>query len=357
MRIDEFCIQHGGNTRNIRDVVRHWQLDEADAHLRTLSDQHEQFIGSAVIAGDALYGGTLLDQIPHEVKDAFAGLFREKAASYGEMRRILLDRLRSEHGNFLSFDDRHVVGFISKLKGQIGENLFQQHVGSAAKLARSGIQEGWDVAVQRADGLREYVQVKLYDQPYGVVRHMLKVQEKVINGELRGVDREVVGRVFFAVPADIREDVQRLAEKHDGLADMIYDKSIPIGSRDAADLVTEGMSNVGPDQLSHFFDELLRGAIAAGSLHAIVNGFLWYKGSKEFSAAFADTVANTAISTTGIGLGLLAETLCHTTLLSGAIGISSRLFIGRMARSRWNFAEFLAESIAETETRVGLLTP
>lgn len=355
MNIDEFCAAFGGNARHIDDIVREWQVEELDALLRTLQEQHEQLIGGAVVVGDALYGGTLLDQIPAELRNAFANLMHEKADSYGEMRHILLDHVHADGGGFLSFDDRHVVGFISKLKGQIGENLFQQHVGSAATLAQSGIQEGWDVAVNHGDGLHDYVQVKLYDKPYGVVRHMLSVQQKVVDGKLIGVNDETVQHVFFAVPEDIRDDVQRLAEKHPGLSSMLYEKNIPINSHDAAGIVTEGMSNVGPDQLSHFFNELLCGAVAAGSLHAIVNGFLWYKGAKEFSDAFASATASTAISTTGIGLGLLAETLCHSVVFSSAVGIGSRFLLGRMARARWNHAEFLENSIVQTEARVASL--
>ena len=112
---------------------------------------------------------------------------------------------------------------------------------------------------------------------------------------------------------------------------------------------------MGPDQLEHFFDELLGGAVAAGSLHALVNGFLWYKGSKEFSAAFASTAASTTLSTAGIGVGLIADTLCHAAVLSGAVGIGSRIFLSRLANSRWDFATFMEESIFETNALIDSL--
>lgn len=355
MNIDEFCAQYGDNARDIKDVMRSWQLEQLDGLLLTLGHQHDQLIAGSVIVGDALHGGTLLDQIPPELKAAFSNLMHEKADTYESMRQILLDHVQDDHGGFLSFDDRHVVGFISKLKGQIGENLFQQHVGGAAVLAESGSQEGWDVAVKQAEGLHEYIQVKLYDEPGGVIRHMLKVQQKVIEHQLTGIDHETVQHVYFAVPENIKSEVVRLAEKHDGLSDMIYEKSIPIDAHSAAGFVEEGMSNVGADQLSHFFDELLCGAVVAGSLHAVVNGFLWYKKSKEFSAAFADATASTAISSTGIGLGLLTETLCQGVMLSSAVGIGSRVLLGRIARSRWNFADFLDDSIAEADAQITTL--
>jgi len=358
MNIRDFYAQYGGNTRKINDVMRQWQLVELDGLLRTLRNQHDQLIGSAVIVGDAIHGGTLLDDLPRDLKDAFFGLMHEKADTYREMREILLDHMHADNGGFLPLGDRHVVGFINYLKGRIGENLFQHHVGSAATLAELVNQEGWDVSVRQADGLQHYVQVKLYDKPYGVVRHMLKVQRKIAAQTITGIDHHTpVDHIYFAVPEDIKGEVLRLAEKHDGLSSMIYEKSIPIDAHSAKGIVAEGMSNIGPDQLNHFFGELLCGAVAAGSLHAVVNGFLWYKGSKEFSAAFAGATASTAISTTGVGMGLAAEMLGHTVMLSSAVGIGTRLLLGRMARSRWNFAEFLERSISETDSRLAALQP
>jgi len=350
MNINEFCEQFGGDSRSINEVMREWQLNETEVLLRTLRDQHDQVIGSAVIAGDALNGDGMLDQIPRELKDAFTNLMHEKADTYEEMRQILLRGIQDGDGGFLSFDNDRVCGLINKLKGQIGENVFQHHVGRAAELAHSGSQEAWDVAVKQADGAYEYVQVKLYADPNDVVKHMLKVQEKVANGWINGCAGETVHQIDFAVPADLAERVNELKEHYPQLESM-HILPIPVDAHTAADVVKEGMSNIGPDQLSHFFNELLGGAVAAGSLHAVVNGFLWYKGSKEFSGAFADAAASTTISTAGIGLGLFAEAVSHTAMLSGAIGIGGRILLGRVARSRWNFAEFMAQSIAEVEMR------
>ena len=354
MNIETFRAQYGGNAHNIKEVMRQWQLIEIDGLLRTLRDQHDQLIGSAVIAADALHGDGMLDQIPSELRAAFVNLMHERADTYEEMRHVLLRTIQSNDGGFLSFDDNHVRGLINKLKGQIGENVFQQHVGSAAELAHSGSQEAWDVAVKQADGAYEYVQVKLYADPRDVVSHMIKVQEKVAHGWIDGCAGDTVHQIDFAVPADIAHRVNEL-KQHYAQLDSMHVLTIPIDAHGAADFVKEGMSNVGPEQLGHFFHELLGGAVAAGSLHAIVNGFLWYKGSKEFSSAFAAAAASTTISTAGIGMGLFAETLCHTAILSGAVGIGGRVLLSRLARSRWNFAEFLQDSIAESKLRIASL--
>ena len=361
MNIEEFCQLHKGEVRDIQNVTRDWHLTEIDELLVAACEHGRQgetlreAVGTAAILGDAVRGGSMLDQIPPAVQDAFVKLMGVKPGNMSEMRSLLLSYCTADDGSFLSFNDRSVLGFISKLKGQIGENLFAEHVGSAASLAASGSQEGWDVAIRQADGTFQYVQMKLYGSASGVVQHMVDVQQKAAAGTLTGVGNDTVSKVFFAVPDDIRADVIRLAGQHDGLAELVHDKSIPINARNASALVTEGMSNVGPDQLKHFFGQLLCGAVAAGALHAAVNGFLWHKESKELSVAFADTVTDTLVSTTGLGVALVAENLIRTTVIAGALGIGARMLISRVTRSRWSFADFLQNSLAETESRIAEL--
>jgi len=358
MTIDEFCRLHAGDTKDIGSVVLDWHLDDLVDTACTQfqpGDTLREAVGTAAILVDVVRGGSMLDQIPPAVQDAFVKLMNVKPGNISEMRSLLLSCCTADDGSFLSFNDRSVLGFISKLKGQIGENLFAEHVGSAASLAASGSQEGWDVAIRQANGTYQYVQMKLYGSASGVVQHMVDVQQKAAAGTPTGVGHDTVSKVFFAVPDDIRADVIRLAGQHDGLAELVHDKSIPISARDASALVTEGMSNVGPDQLKHFFGQLLCGAVAAGAIHAVVNGFLWHKESKELSAAFADTVTDTLVSTTGIGVALVVENLIRTAVIAGALGIGARMFISRVTRSRWNFAEFLHKSTAEMEARIALL--
>ena len=243
-----------------------------------------------------------------------------------------------------TLDDPHVLGFVNKLKGQIGENNFQRAVGSAAQLATDGSQEGWDIAVAQPDGTHEYVQVKLYASPSAVVQKMREVHAKLENGLIKGCNGEPVDRIDFAVPADIAERVHTIAAKYPELEGMDL-HTIPINASAAAEFVQEGLANVGPEQLSHLFDELLHGAVIGASLHAVANGFLLYKGSKEFSNAFADFAASTSLTVAGIGIGLIAESMLDAAICSNAVTIGGRMFLSRFARARWGFADFLEESI------------
>jgi hypothetical protein len=352
MKIDEFCSAYGQNVRPIDVVCQQWTVCEIDRLLEKLD---HDFVGETVVFGDALHGDGIRDQIPKELHDAFVGLMNEKANTYGEMRKILAQRIRDTDGSFLSLEDRRPLGFISKLKGQIGENEFRRHAGAVAQLAKSGSQEAWDVVVTQPDGAHEYVQVKLYANPNKVIAHMQAVQEKVAAGLIEGVDGETVEQINFAIPENIANEVhQRIADRFPELADIKL-HTIPLSAKAAAGFVEEGLNNVGPEQLEHLFDELIGGMIVAGSLHALVNGFLWYKGAKEFTTAFEDVIANTALSAAGIGIGLLAETLTSAVPVAAVVAIGGRAVVSRFARSRWNFADFLEESIESSESQVTAL--
>lgn len=184
---------------------------------------------------------------------------------------------------------------------------------------------------------------------------MHKVHEDVLNGSIIGVDGEIVERISFAVPGNIAADIQsHIAERCPELID-IKIHTVSITAAAAGSIVEEGLSNIGPGELSHLFDELFCGTLAAASLHALANGFLWYKGSKDFSDAYVDTVANTSMSAAGVGIALLAETLSNSTPLSAAIAFGGRAVLSRFARSRWNFADFLEESIESSEVQVAAL--
>jgi hypothetical protein len=51
------------------------------------------------------------------------------------------------------------------------------------------------------------------------------------------------------------------------------------GARKAARFVEEGLNNVGLEELKTLVDELPGRLLVTGSRHALVHGFLWYKGA------------------------------------------------------------------------------
>jgi hypothetical protein len=95
--------------------------------------------------------------------------------------------------------------------------------------------------------------------------------------------------------------------------------------------------------------------LVAGSLYGVVNGFLWYQGSKEFSRAVGDTAADTAVSTLGIGIALLAERAIDTAMVAGGIGMIAMMFLKRAAKARWGFADFLEASTGDTRSHLATL--
>jgi len=329
MDIKTFCEQYGQRRRPVDDVLGKWRVEQVDSFLDNL-------VASGVLLSDLAIGDGLRDQISPALLEGFA-----KADTYDEVREILRKQL--------ALGKESVDGLVNNIKGRIGENMFVKEAPPGARLAKFGNQEGWDVAIDRADGT-QYVQVKMYKDANGVLRHMREVQEKVEKGVITDGGK-AVNHIDFAVPSDIHEEVVNAALNDTTLRNIEVLK-IDITADQAGSIVKEGVNNVGPDALEHFFGELLGDIAMAGSLHAAVNGFLLYKGAKEFEEAMADTAFATAISAAGFTAAMVTEFILKASRLGGPacilVGVGTRAFLSRVARSRWRFADFLECSIQQS---------
>ncbi|MHC4278198.1 MAG: hypothetical protein ACYSTI_12895 [Planctomycetota bacterium] len=338
MDIKTFCEQYGQRRRPIEDVLGQWRVEQVDSFLDNL-------IAGGVLLSDLAIGDGLRDQISPELLEGFEKLMGGKADTYNEVREKLL-----------ALKDESVPGLVNKIKGQIGENIFVKEVGPHARLAASGSQEGWDVAIDREHGT-QYVQVKMYKDADGVLRKMRDVQERVDMGVITDGE-EAVNHIDFAVPSDIFDEVKNAALNDTTLRN-IKVISIDMTAGQAANIVQEGVDNVGPEALEHFFGELLGDVLSAGSLHAVVNGFLLYKGAKEFEEAMADTAFATAISGAGFTAAMVTEFILEASRLGGPacilVGVGTRAFLSRVARSRWRFADFLECTIQHLEAQMRIL--
>lgn len=336
MDIRTFCEQYGQRRRPVDDVLGKWRVEQVDSFLDNL-------VASGVLLSDLVIGDGLRDQISPELLEGFA-----KADTYDEVREILHEKL--------ALGDKSVAGLVNNIKGRIGENTFAKEVGPRARLAEFGNQEGWDVAIDHTHGT-QYVQVKMYKDADGVLRKMRDVQEKVDKGVITDGE-EAVNHIDFAVPSDIFDEVKNAALNDTTLRN-IKVIPIPMTAGEAAQIVEKGVDNVGPQALEHFFGELLGDIAMAGSLHAAVNGFLMYKGAKEFEEAMADTAFATAISAAGFTAAMVTEFILEASRLGGPacilVGVGTRAFLSRVARSRWRFADFLECSIQHLEAQMRIL--
>ena len=317
----------GGPVQSFRTIGERWEKEEE------LDGLLQSSVGAGVVLGDLMVGDGLNDQISPELLDSFSKLMGQKADSYHEVRDILLDKLHD--------GDSAVFGLINKIKGQIGENQFVQEAeaaGLSARLAELGNQEAWDVAIDQADGTTQYIQVKMYSDAGGVVRHMQEVNQKLAEGAAIIDGDQVVKAIDFAVPADIAEEVR------DRVAELGIDANIlPINmtAAEAADVVQTGFDNVGPEALSNLFGELFGASVTVAALHGLVNAFLVYKGAKTADRFLADTVEETAVSTGAIAAGMSLELLLNqismiggppTYALSFCTSMATRGVLKRIAR-------------------------
>lgn len=351
MDADKFCAAYersGKTLRSIDEVVESWGKSPGS---RTSKD----FLGyqSLLLAllADQAHGDGLVDQISPDLLAAFTARRGESLNEYEEVRAHLVEML--ERG------DESVKGLISQIKGQVGELVFQKEVGDHAYLADLKNQEAWDVAIPHADGVTEYVQVKIYSSAERALEKMQEVTQKVADGKIFDGDTPVT-HVDFAVNADIAEKLQQLAAAQPGLADVKI-HTIPITEHDAASVVGESIANVGPEGMSHLFQELLGGTVAVGCLHALSNAFLAYKGAKDVSSAAGDTVISTALSAPGVvaaqltdlALAKLALPVLSTNPVFLTVGVG--LLTRAVAKSWYDSRDGLSQTMADQAGHTRLL--
>ena len=303
--IAQFQAKYSGKpTQSFRKIAARWERE------KELGDLLQTAVGAGVVLGDLLAGDGLNDQISPELLAGFAELMGQKADSYDEVRSILLDKREA--------GDNSVVGLVNKIKGQIGENLFiqeAQEAGLNVRLADLGNQEAWDVAIDYADETTRYVQVKMYSDADGVIRHMREVSQKLEGGVVITDDDQIVEAIDFAVPANIAGEVKERAAEL-GLDMNVL--SLNMTAAEAADVVETGFNDVGPEALTNLFGELFGAVVPVAVLHGLVNAFLVYKGAKAADRFLSDTTEQTVISTGAIAAGMSLELVLNHISVIGA---------------------------------------
>ena len=306
MNIKEFCtIYDSENKLESEQIFEHWDKEKrVDELLNTP-------IAPGVILFDVLHGDQSLDQIKPELKEAFQTLMKDKADTYEEIRALIYEKIKK--------GDNSIQGMINKILGPIGENEFIQEaerLGLNVRLAESGSQKGWDVALTNSEGTTEYVQVKLCAKPNGVIREIKKVNN-IKFGEIKDGD-QVVESINFAVPENIYDEVVEKVNELD-LNTKIY--SIPLTNEEARDIVELGFGFSADAHVAveNFFSELLGSFLTVAALHGLVNSFLLYKGAKNSEQFIHDTLEQTAISTSAITTGMGVELILTNIAKVGGI--------------------------------------
>jgi hypothetical protein len=309
--IEEFVQKYPSPTRPVSKIVQRWIVQK---ELR-------DFLGMPIMAGvttlDVLVGDRLVDTLSPEVKQAFTELMGTRADTRAEIERLILEKFES--------GEEAVLGLMNKIQGQMGEDIFVQLAGPVARLAPSKSQEGWDVRVEHGDHL-QYVQVKVHEDPNGVVEQLESLQQKILDGTLRDGDAPIA-RLDIAVNSEIYAEVKERAVEL-GYPGQILDLG------ETRMMIREGLSESFEHTqapFEHFFGELLGDALNPAIVHALANAFLLYKGAKDRRTAVEDTLYSAGLSAGGLlaattvdqllGHGLfLLDLHDAAALLSGPVG-------------------------------------
>jgi hypothetical protein len=318
------------------NACKRWLLERDVKELLAYS------VGGGVVLGDLLVGGGVRGQISPDLLDGFKNLMGENAHTIPEIEALLLDKLIT--------GDESVIGMISKIKGQIGENYFidtAKNMGLDARLAESGSQEGWDVAI--GDGIqnaKQYIQVKTYESANAVIQHMKDVAEKVNAGLITDGDA-VVRTIDFAVPHDIYAEVKSKASELGLSADVI---KLDLTSTEAAEFVQQGFDAVGLAGLEEMLSRFAVGSGTAFALHAVVTAYLMRKRNDENQCFLKEVSTQGVISSGSIATALLTEsTLKVLGFATGSIPAIGAIILTSMAArgvfrrilSRPHYAEWL----------------
>lgn len=330
--------------RSIKDIANRWNVEKEVDNFLSYS------VAGGITTFDLLRGDGLTDQISPELLNAFSELMKDKANSYNEVRDILTEKLM--------LGDESVFGLVNKIKGQIGENYFidmASSVGFNARLAESGSQEAWDVAVDHAN-YTQYIQVKTYSNAEAVQEHITLVNQKLLNGEIFDGSTAVT-HVDFAVPQDIAPQIQSWADTQG-----INNQIIPfnLSAEDAGNIVLDGFSNVEYSGLASLFNSLAGATLTAAVLHTLVETFLVYKGAKESQFLLQNITEETACTSGGILAGMSVELLLQKLALAGGISSFGLIFITsittrsilKRVMSRRDHVSFLHESNSNLEEKI-----
>ncbi|MEZ4815067.1 MAG: hypothetical protein R3A80_07665 [Bdellovibrionota bacterium] len=310
MSISAFLEKHNNEeTLSILELTEKWENQAIVDNLFSLN------IGDGTRFEDLIVDGVLnpaLAQahgISSEAVSAFNELLKDKADTISEIRDLVLEKIELGQGS--------VDGLISKIQGQLGENLFKEATGGLAQLAESGSQEGWDVYFSEASG-SPYIQVKIYNNPNEVIEKMREVNEKVLSGTVKGVNDELVEQIDFAVNEDIFDEVKEKVSEL-GLDNKL--DSIP-HTRDAIRGRLDNAVDAIGEPFEEFFKHLFIGVLSVTAIHAASNGYQLYRGAIDRSQFYEETIYSSAISSGGVAVGLAADALFFARLemALGAMG-------------------------------------
>ncbi len=240
MNIDEFVSKYGHEAKPINLVLCKWTGEKIVCdllHTKVNGVSIGQILTDLLEDGD---NGRFSYFVPKEVKSAFTELMGEKADSYFEVKRILIEKYLE--------GDRSFEGLVSTIQGKLGELVFQESIGKAARLAENPSQAGWDIVVNEDT----FIQVKIYDDADRVIQKIKEVNKKLEEGMIKDEKGELVESIDFAVNSDVYSEV---CEKTEALG--LNCKIIDIGAsrEEIRNYVYEANEDIS-NPLGHFFSEL-----------------------------------------------------------------------------------------------------
>lgn len=317
MNIAEFASKYSHEAKPINSILRKWTGEKI---VCVFLKSKVNGIPIGQILTDFIEDGNngrFRYFIPKEVKSAFTELMGEKADSYFEVKQILIEKyLKGDH----SFE-----GLVSTIQGKLGELVFKESIGKAARLAENPSQVGWDIVVNETT-TPQFIQVKIYDDVDRVVQKIKEVNEKIQAGLITDENGELVESIDFAVNSDVYSEVCERTEAL-GLNCKIMD--IGASREEIRNYIYEANEDIS-NPLGHFFSELCPEIDLFMACKAAQAFLLWKQASSasEFITGLCNSTlplagriaAKKVVENIAIEAVALAELEVAVAILTGPVG-------------------------------------
>ena len=308
MNMIEFMNKYESqSTASAGDLIKIWEVEiQTDSVLNTVLSNGETVL-QILLHPEARHDG-----LSNDLLRACSRLMGTKADTAEEVRRLLVKQAHN--------GPRALQGILSKIQGQIGEDHFRAFLGSSARAAKSGSQEGWDIANHAKNGTEHY-QVKIYKEPSQVYAEIKKVKMKLAAAKILD-GKKVVRKIPFAVNDDILAKVKRGVKLRGLNVKVVAAHTTRAHARSGFEAVSKRMSRNTAVNASL---DIAKGIALSAALVGTVNAYQVYKGQKNTRAGLEDT-AYQSISQGGATASMVA-----LKIFASAVGMTPHLLVSTAA--------------------------
>ena len=288
MNIKQFCKKHGKKNQKISEIVKKWKTRDSVEKFLDLT------LAPSITMMDMLTGDGFMDFKPNPLTIEAMKIAKINCETPEEIKNYLTEKLLQ--------GDESVQGAVNHLQGYAGEFQFENLSNGTIKLANSSNQEVVD-AMRETENGREFIQIKVYKDPDGVIEKIKEANEKIEDGVLWD-NSEGIGEIPITEPPvfAVNEDIYQAVKEHAsslGLPNKI--ESIGLTREDIRESILNDFSEI----KSEFFASCLAPVALSSGIQAF---FQWYQ-HRNLKNVLENLPKNLLINSSGVAGAIIGRRL------------------------------------------------